>query len=51
MSAFSIIAFPMLTCGLVLFALYYKKRDRNYLVPGFVMLAAALVIAVLGREL
>ena len=51
MSTFLIIAFPMLGVGIALCALYYKKQEKNYLVPGFVMLVAGFVNAVIGISL
>ncbi|WP_157032632.1 hypothetical protein [Erwinia typographi] len=48
MSTFAIIAVPLLAIGLVLLALFYKKKDKNYLIPGLVLFAAGLVNAVIG---
>ncbi|WNN42663.1 hypothetical protein [Winslowiella toletana] len=48
MSTFLIIAFPLLAVGLALVALFYRKRDKNFLIPGFVLIAAGLVNAVIG---
>ncbi|MEM6160087.1 hypothetical protein AAH446_05935 [Erwinia sp. P6884] len=43
MATHLIIAVPMITAGIVLFALYYRKINKNFLVPGFVLLAADFV--------
>ena len=48
MSTFLIIAFPMLCVGLVLCVLAKKTKIRNFLVPGYVMLACGVANAVIG---
>lgn len=51
MSTFLIISFPMIAVGLSLITLFYKRRDKNFLIPGFVMLLAGFVNAVIGLSL
>ncbi len=42
MLTFSLMAVSLLVTGLILVTLYLKKRDKSYLVPGFVLLAAGI---------
>lgn len=51
MSTFTLIAFPFIATGLALIALFYKKKETNYLIPGFVLLIAGFVNAVIGISL
>lgn len=48
MSVFAKIAIPMFCIAFVMFYLARKKRDKNYLIPGFVLLAAGVVNAVIA---
>ncbi|WP_159061599.1 hypothetical protein [Pantoea agglomerans] len=48
MSVFAKIAIPMLCISFAMFYLARKKRDKNYLIPGFVLLAAGLVNSVIA---
>lgn len=48
MSVFAKIAIPMLCVAFAMFYLARKKRDKNYLIPGFVLLAAGFVNAALA---
>lgn len=48
METFSVLAFATFGVGLALVYGYYKKRDKNYMVPAFVMMSAALVNTVLA---
>ncbi len=51
MSVFIIIALPMLAVGLILLFLAARKKDKAYLVPGFVLLVCSFVNAVMGISL
>lgn len=48
MSVFAKIAIPMFYIAFAMFYLARKKRDINYLIPGFVLLAAGVVNAVVA---
>lgn len=48
MSVFAKIAAPMFCVAFVMLFLARKKRDKNYLIPGFVLLAAGFVNALLA---
>jgi len=48
MSVFAKIAIPMFCVAFAMFILARKQRDKNYLIPGFVLLAAGFVNAVLA---
>lgn len=48
MSVFAEIAIPMFCISFAMFYLARKKRDKNYLIPGFVLLAAGVVNAVIA---
>ena len=48
MTVFAKIAVPMFCVAFVMFFLASKKRDKNYLIPGLVLLAAGFVNAVLA---
>lgn len=48
MSAFTKIAFPMFCVAFTMLYLARKKRDKNYLTPGFLLLAAGFLSAVVG---
>lgn len=47
MSVFAKIEIPMFCIAFAMFYLARKKRDKNYLIPGFVLLAAGIVNAVI----
>lgn len=51
MSAFVMVAFPLFAVAMTMFALCYRKKDKNYLIPGFALLASALVNAVIGLSM
>ncbi|MCX3307996.1 hypothetical protein ORN12_03085 [Pantoea vagans] len=46
MSVFAKIAIPMFCIAFAMFYLARQKQDKNYLIPGFVLLAAGVVNAV-----
>ena len=48
MSVFAKIAIPMFCIAFAMFYLARNKRDKNYLVPGFVLLAAGFVNVVIA---
>lgn len=48
MSVFAKIAIPMFCIAFSMFYLARKKQDKNYLIPGFVLLAAGFVNAVIA---
>ena len=48
MSVFAKIAIPTFCIAFAMFYLARKKRDKNYLIPGFVLLAAGVVNAVIA---
>lgn len=48
MSTFTLTALPLLAIGLFFIALVFRKKDKNYLIPGGVMLLAGLVNIVIG---
>lgn len=48
MPVFAKIATPMFCVAFAMFYLARKKHDKNYLIPGFVLLAAGFVNAVLA---
>ncbi len=48
MSVFAKTSIPMLCIAFVMFYLAGKKRDKNYLIPSFVLLAAGVVNAVIA---
>ncbi|WP_158083437.1 hypothetical protein [Pantoea latae] len=48
MSVYAKIAFPMFCIAFAMFYLARKKRDKNYLIPGVVLLAAGVVNAVIA---
>ncbi|TCV94298.1 hypothetical protein [Biostraticola tofi] len=48
MSVFIIIALPLLAVRLTLLFLAARKKDKTYLVPGFVRLVCSFVNAVMG---
>jgi len=47
MPVFAKIAIPMFCVAFAMFYLAHKKHDKNYLVPGFVLLAAGIINVVL----
>lgn len=51
MSIYLKLAFPLLAVGLTMIYGFYKKKDKNFLIPGFVLIAAAFVNAVIGISL
>lgn len=51
MSVFAKIAIPMLCIAFAMFYLARKQRDKNYLIPGFVLFSAGLVNAVIAITL
>jgi len=48
MSVFAKIAIPMFCVAFAMFYMARKKCEKNYLIPGFVLLAAGFVNAVLA---
>lgn len=48
MSVLTKIAVPMFCVAFTMLYLARKKRDKNYLAPGFMLLAAGFVSAVVG---
>lgn len=48
MSVFAKISIPMFCIALAMFYLAHMKRDKNYLIPGFVLLAAGVVSCVIA---
>lgn len=48
MSVFAKIAIPMFCIAFSMFYLARKKRDKNYLIPSFVLLAAGVVNCVIA---
>lgn len=48
MSVFAMISIPMFCIACAMFYLARNKRDKNYLIPGFVLFAAGLVNAVIA---
>lgn len=48
MSVFTYMAIPTLCVAFVLFYLARKRREKNFLIPGFVMLVVGFVDAVIG---
>ena len=48
MSVFIKIAVPMFCVAFTMIYLARKKRDKNYLIPGFVLLAAGFVNGVIA---
>lgn len=48
MSVFEKISIPMFCIAFAMFYLARKKRDKNYLIPDFVLLMAGVVNAVLA---
>lgn len=48
MSTFILTALPLLAIGLFFIALFFRKKDKNYLIPGGVLLLAGVVNLVVG---
>lgn len=48
MSLFLVLAAPMLCVATTMFYLAHKKQEKNYLIPGFVLLSAGFVNAIIG---
>lgn len=48
MSLFWKIAIPLFCVAFAMFWLARQKRDKNYLIPGFILLAAGFVNAVMA---
>lgn len=48
MSVFLKMAFPMLCVAMTMFYLAHKKQGKNYVLPGFILLATAFVNVVIG---
>lgn len=48
MSTFILTGLPILAIGLFLIALFLRKKDKNYLIPGGVMTVTGLVNLVVG---
>lgn len=48
MPVFAKIAIPMFYVAFAMFYLAHKKRDKNYLIPGFVLMAAGFVNTVIA---
>lgn len=48
MSTFSLTALPLLATGVVFVTLFFRKKDKNYLIPAVVFLASGLVNFVIG---
>lgn len=48
MPVFAKIAIPMFCVALAMFYLAHKKRDKNYLIPGFFLMSAGFGNAVIA---
>ncbi|MFK8257325.1 hypothetical protein ACFL9S_06005 [Erwinia sp. AnSW2-5] len=48
MSTFILTGLPILAIGLFFIALFLRNKDKNYLIPGGVMMMAGLVNLVVG---
>ncbi|MEB6377818.1 hypothetical protein MXM41_02515 [Leclercia adecarboxylata] len=48
MSVFLIIAIPMLCVAVTLLCLARVKKNKKFLIPGFVLLSAGFVNAIIG---
>ncbi|WP_455819019.1 hypothetical protein [Pseudomonas cerasi] len=48
MSTFILTALPLLVGGLFFIAVFLRKKDKNYLIPGATMLLAGRVTLVVG---